>query len=204
MSGPASPPVRLKILQTGEPVLRQSARPLTPEEIVHPALQELIAHMRDTMRDAPGVGLAAPQIGLGIQLAVVEDRAEYLTGIAPEVLADRARQPVPFMVLVNPTIVEYSDDTAEFFEGCLSVAGFSALVKRSRRVAVEYLDERAQRQRVEASGWFARILQHEIDHLSGWLYIDRMETRSFTSIENIGRHWKDLPVEAVRAALGLR
>jgi len=108
------------------------------------------------------------------------------------------------MVLVNPTIVEYSDDTVEFFEGCLSVAGFSALVKRSRRVAVEYLDERAQPQRVEAAGWFARILQHEIDHLHGTLYIDRMETRSFTSIENIGRHWKDLPVEAVRAALGLR
>ncbi|MEO8052366.1 MAG: peptide deformylase [Acidobacteriota bacterium] len=198
-----SPPVRLKILQTGEPVLRQEARPLTAQEIVDPAVQELIAHMRDTMRDAPGVGLAAPQIGLAIQLAVVEDRAEYLTGIAPEILASRERRAVPFMVLVNPVIVEYSDESVEFFEGCLSVAGFSALVKRSRRVAVEYLDERAQPQRIEASGWFARILQHEIDHLRGTIYIDRMETRSFTSIENIGRHWKDLPVEAVRAALGL-
>jgi peptide deformylase len=196
--------VRLKILQTGEPVLRQPARALTVEEVAHPAIQELIAHMRDTMRDAPGVGLAAPQIGLSIQVAVVEDRAEYLSGIAPEILAERARQPVPFMVLINPEIVEYSDDTAEFFEGCLSVAGFSALVKRSRRVAVEYLDERGQPQRVEAAGWFARILQHEIDHLRGSLYIDRMESRSFTSLENIGRHWKDLPVEAVRAALGLR
>ena len=204
MSGAATPPVRLKILQTGEPVLRQAARALTPEEIHHPSIQDLIAHMRDTMRDAPGVGLAAPQIGLSIQLTVIEDRAEYLSGIAPEVLADRARQPVPFLVLVNPVIVEYSDDTAEFFEGCLSVAGFSALVKRSRRVVVEYLDERAQPQRIAASGWFARILQHEIDHLRGALYIDRMETRSFTSIENIGKHWKDLPVEAVRAALGLR
>jgi peptide deformylase len=195
--------VRLKILQTGEPVLRQEARPLTAQEIADPAVQELIAHMRDTMRDAPGVGLAAPQIGLGIQLAVVEDRPDYLTGIAPEILASRERRPVPFLVLVNPAIVEYSDETAEFFEGCLSVAGFSALVKRSRRVAVEYLDERAQPQRIQASGWFARILQHEIDHLRGTLYIDRMETRSFTSLENIGRHWKDLPVEAVRAALGL-
>jgi len=195
--------VRLKIVQTGEPVLRQVARALTPEEIHHPAIQDLIAHMRDTMRDAPGVGLAAPQIGLGIQLAVIEDRPEYLTGIAPELLTDRERQPVPFMVLVNPTIVEYSDAAVEFFEGCLSVAGFSALVKRSRRVAVEYLDERGQPQRVEASGCFARILQHEIDHLRGFLYIDRMETRSFSSLENIGRHWKDLPVEAVRAALRL-
>jgi peptide deformylase len=199
-----SPPVRLKIVQTGDPVLRQTARPLTPEEIAHPAIQELIAHMRDTMWDAPGVGLAAPQVGLAIQLAVIEDRPENLTGIAPELLAQRERQPIPFLVLINPVIVEYSEETVEFFEGCLSVAGFSALVKRSRRVAVEYLDEHAQPQRLQASGWFARILQHEIDHLQGFLYIDRMETRSFSSLDNMGRHWKDLPVENVRAALGLR
>ena len=198
-----NPPVRLKIVQTGEPVLRQMGRRLTPEEVALPAIQELIGHMRDTMRDAPGVGLAAPQVGLPIQIAVIEDRAEYLTGIAPELLAERERQAVPFLVLINPDIVEYSDETAEFFEGCLSVAGFSALVKRSRRVRVEYLDEHGQPQRLQASGWFARILQHEIDHLNGRLYIDRMETRSFTSLDNMGRHWKDLPVESVRTALGL-
>jgi peptide deformylase len=198
-----NPPVRLKIVQTGEPVLRQVGRRLTPEEIAVPAIQELIEHMRDTMRDAPGVGLAAPQVGLPIQIAVIEDRAEYLSGIAPELLAERERQAVPFLVLINPDIVEYSEETVEFFEGCLSVAGFSALVKRSRRVSVEYLDERGEPQRVQASGWFARILQHEIDHLNGKLYIDRMETRSFTSLDNMGRHWKDLPVESVRTALGL-
>ena len=198
-----NPPVRLKIVQTGEPVLRQMGRRLTPEEIALPAIQELIGHMRDTMRDAPGVGLAAPQVGLPIQVAVIEDRAEYLTGIAPELLAERERRAVPFLVLINPDIVEYSEETVEFFEGCLSVAGFSALVKRSRRVKVEYLDEHGQPQRLQASGWFARILQHEIDHLNGRLYIDRMETRSFTSLDNMGRHWKDLPVESVRTALGL-
>ena len=198
-----NPPVRLKIVQTGEPVLRQIGRRLTPEEIALPAIQELIEHMRDTMRDAPGVGLAAPQVGLPIQLAVVEDRLEYLNGIAPQLLAERERQPVPFLVLINPDIVEYSQETAEFFEGCLSVAGFSALVKRSRRVRVEYLDEQGRPQWLQASGWFARILQHEIDHLNGSLYIDRMEPRSFTSLDNMGRHWKDLPVESVRTALGL-
>jgi peptide deformylase len=198
-----NPAVRLKIVQTGEPVLRQIGRRLTPEEIALPAIQELIAHMRDTMRDAPGVGLAAPQVGLAIQLAVVEDRAEYLNGIAPALLAERERQPVPFLVLINPDIAEYSEETVEFFEGCLSVAGFSALVKRSRRVRVQYLDEHGQPQQIQASGWFARILQHEIDHLNGRLYIDRMETRSFTNLDNMGRHWKDLPVESVRAALGL-
>lgn len=195
--------MRLKIVQTGEPVLRQHARSLTAAEIEHPATQELIGHMRDTMRDAPGVGLAAPQVGLGLQIAVIEDRPEYLNGIAPEVLAERERQPVAFRVLINPAIVEYSEESVEFFEGCLSVAGFSALVKRSRRVAVQYLDENAEPRRIDAYGWFARILQHEIDHLHGALYIDRMESRSFSSLENMGRHWKDVSVESVRAALGI-
>ena len=91
----------------------------------------------------------------------------------------------------------------EFFEGCLSLTGFSALVKRSRQVAVEYWDEGGQPRRLEAQGWYARILQHEIDHLCGHLYIDRMEPRSFMSIDNLSRHWKDLTVQGVRQALGL-
>jgi peptide deformylase len=195
--------MRLKIVQAGEPVLRAPSRALSADEIRMPATQDLLTHMRDTMRDAPGVGLAAPQVGLGIQLAVVEDRAEYLSGIKPELLAERERAPVEYFALFNPRIVEYSDETVEFFEGCLSVAGFSALVRRSRRVVVEYLDEHAERQRLEASGWLARILQHEIDHLNGRLYIDLMQTRTFATMDNITRHWKDLPIPELREKLGI-
>jgi peptide deformylase len=195
--------VRLKIVQVGEPVLRQRARPLLQEEIALPETQQLIVWMHETMRDAPGVGLAAPQIGLGLQLAVIEDRPEYSKDISADRLAERERESVPFQVLINPRIVEQSQDQVEFFEGCLSLTGFSALVKRSREVAVEYWDERGQPQRVEAQGWYARILQHEIDHLYGRLYIDRMETRSFMSIDNLTRNWKDMPIESVRRALGL-
>jgi peptide deformylase len=193
--------VRLKIVQVGEPVLRQRARPLLQEEIALPETQQLIVWMHETMRDAPGVGLAAPQVGLPLQLAVIEDRPEYSKDIAADRLAERERQAVQFQVLINPRIVEQSDQQVEFFEGCLSLAGFSALVKRSRQVAVEYWDERGQPRRIEAQGWYARILQHEIDHLYGRLYIDRMEPRSFMSIDNLSRHWKDMPVEAVRQAL---
>jgi len=95
--------MRLKIVQVGEPVLRQKARPLLQEEIGLPETQQLIEWMRETMRDAPGVGLAAPQIGLGIQLAVIEDRTEYSQGVAAETMAQRERQPVGFHVLINPT-----------------------------------------------------------------------------------------------------
>ena len=193
--------MRLKIVQVGEPVLRQRARPLLHEDIVLPETHQLIAWMHETMRDAPGVGLAAPQVGLGVQLAVIEDRPEYSKDVAADRLAERERSPVPFQVLINPRIVRHSDEQAEFFEGCLSLAGFSALVKRSRQVVVEYWDQHGLPRRIEAQGWYARILQHEIDHLHGSLYIDRMDSRSFMSIDNLGRHWKDQPVQAVRQAL---
>jgi len=195
--------MRLKIVQVGEVVLRKQARPLTLAEIQNDATQELIEHMRETMQDAPGVGLAAPQIGLSIQLAVIEDRAEYLQGVPPELLAERERQPVPFVVLINPRIVGQADEQVEFFEGCLSLAGYSALVKRPRSVTVEYLDPLGEPQRIEAQGWYARILQHEIDHLGGTMYIDRMEARSLMTIENLSRYWKQVPIAAVREALGL-
>jgi len=155
------------------------------------------------MRDAPGVGLAAPQVGLPIQLAVIEDRPEYSKDIPSDRLAERERRSVPFQVLINPCIVAQSEEQIEFFEGCLSLAGFSALVKRSRAVAVEFWDEQCNPKRIEATGWFARILQHEIDHLCGRLYIDRMEPRSFMSLDNLNRHWKDMPVEVIRERLGL-
>jgi peptide deformylase len=195
--------VRLKIVQVGEPVLRQRARPLLQEEIALPETQQLIIWMHETMRDAPGVGLAAPQIGLPLQLAVIEDRPEYSKDIAADRLAERERQAVPFQVLINPRIVERSEDQVEFFEGCLSLGGFTALVKRSRQVTVEYWDESGQPGRISAQGWYARILQHEIDHLDGRLYIDRMESRSFMSIDNLTRHWKDMPVQTVREVLGI-
>ena len=184
-------------------MLRKRARPLSQEEIALPETQQLIALMQETMRDAPGVGLAAPQVGVPLQLAVIEDRPEYSKEIAADRLAERERLAVPFQVLINPNIVEQSGEQVEFFEGCLSLGGFSALVKRSRQVTVEYLDERGQPRRLEAQGWYARILQHEIDHLNGRLYIDRMEPRSFMSIDNLGRYWKDMPIQSIRQALGV-
>lgn len=193
----------LKIVQTGEPVLRAPATPVSKEQIELAQTHVLIDWMRDTMRDAPGVGLAAPQVGISLRLAVIEDRPEYSRDLSPELLADRERNPVEFHALINPKIVDRSEDLVDFYEGCLSVPGFSALVKRSRTVTVEYLDEHGVERRVEARGWYARILQHEIDHLDGTLYIDRMEPRSFTNLENLGRHWKNLPIPAIRRVLRL-
>ena len=191
----------LQIVQVGDPVLRQRARSLSKAEILSSEIQRLIEEMRETMREAPGVGLAAPQIGRDLQLAVIEDRAQYHKDIDPGQLAARERKPVSFTVLVNPEIAWRSDDTKEFFEGCLSLDGFSAIVLRARSVRVNCLDERATPRSIEASGWHARILQHEIDHLQGHLYVDRMRSRTFTSVDNLKNYWKDLPLSEVLARL---
>ncbi len=188
------PPV---IVQAGDPVLRQRARPLTPDEIRSREIQDLIDQMREAMQAAPGVGLAAPQIGRSLQIAVIEDRAEFHKDIAHEQLKERERKPVPFHVLINPSIVARSDELKTFFEGCLSVAGFCGLVPRSRTVRVDFLDQYGVAQSVTAEGWHARIVQHEVDHLQGALYIDRMLSRGFTTLENLTQHWKGVPIEHV-------
>ena len=193
--------MRLKIVQVGESVLRGQARSLTPGEIASDEIRRLIRDMRETMHDAPGVGLAAPQVGIPLQLAVIEDKEEYWKGILPEELEERERRSVAFQVIVNPVITASSEKTADFFEGCLSLAGFSAVVPRAHSVRVECLDERGQPRTINASGWYSRILQHEIDHLHGNLYIDRMRCRTFMSLDNFARFWKGKPVGEIRGQL---
>jgi peptide deformylase len=183
----------LKIRQVGEVALRQFARPLSRDEILSPPIQELIVAMRETMRDAPGVGLAAPQVGFPLQIAVIEDRQEYIDKLPAGQAEERGRVAVPFQVLINPSLRIGGEETASFFEGCLSLAGYTAIVPRARAVHVECLNERAEPVEIFAEAWYARILQHEIDHLHGSLYIDHMWSRSFMTIDNFIRYGKDFP-----------
>jgi peptide deformylase len=192
----------LKIRSVGEPVLRSRAKPLRLEEIHLPNTRDLIAAMRETMHDAPGVGLAAPQVGVPLQLAVIEDREENMKDLSREVLAERERKPVAFHVIINPVLTLESPAEIEFFEGCLSLPGLVALVPRARKVKVECLDEHGQPRVIRASGWYARILQHEIDHLSGALYVDRMRSVSLCSLDNFARHWKGKTTAEVKQLLG--
>jgi peptide deformylase len=189
------------IVQAGDPVLRQPARPLTADEIMSDSVRRLIESMKQTMREAPGVGLAAPQIGESLQLAVIEDRPEYTRDWTAQQLADRERKPVDFQVIINPRLTLIGTESVEFFEGCLSLSGLIAIVPRSRRVRVECLDEQARSRVIEASGWYARILQHEIDHLYGNLYIDAMHTRTLMTVENYKQRWLQKPMAEVKAAL---
>ena len=194
--------MKLQIVQAGDPVLRTQARLLTNDEIASPSLQQLIELMRETMRDAPGVGLAAPQIGLSIQLAVIEDQPEYLAHHSPNELAELQRSAVPFHVIINPKLSFPDSARAEFFEGCLSVEGYQAIVNRALNARVDCLNESGEEITINAHGWYARILQHEIDHLNGTLYIDRMKTRTLTTGENMFRFWGKRTIQEVLAELG--
>ncbi len=196
-----SPRKTLPIVQLGDPVLRHPGRELTLAEIKGAEVQALIERMRDAMRKAPGVGLAAPQIGLGLRLAVIEDQESYVDEMDADERVAKERDPVPFHVVINPRLEIVDSAPCRFFEGCLSLAGFVAVVARAHAVRVHCLDHAGEPRTIEAAGWYARILQHEIDHLDGTVYVDRMEPRTFMDSDEFARHWGGEPVELVRAAL---
>ena len=178
----------LPIVQAGEPVLRQRCAAYTGQLSRH-TLAKLIDAMHVTMLEAPGVGLAGPQIGLGLAIAVVEDHVG-------EDDADDPREPAefPFHVIINPRYTPVGDGTRSFFEGCLSVEGYQAVRRRWLDVDAEWDDEDGAHHRERLHGWPARIFQHETDHMSGELYIDKAEIRSLTSNENLEDLWCEDPV----------
>jgi peptide deformylase len=193
----------LPIVGCGDPVLRRAAEPVDPADLRTAVLRRLITQMRATMEAAPGVGLAAPQVGVPIQLAVLQDGPERWGQLTDEELAARERTALPFTVLVNPVITPVDGNgLAGFYEGCLSVPGLAALVARHRAVRVEALDSRGQPIDRVLRGWSARIVQHEIDHLGGRLYLDRAETRSLSTTDNYARLWAGRPPADAAAALG--
>ena len=160
----------LKVARLGHPVLREKCRDLTTDEIRSPAMLALIDDMRATMAEYGGVGLAAPQVHEPIRLALVEfaaDGERYET-----------EQAQPLLVLFNARVTVLDETRSGFWEGCLSVHGLRGYVERTSRVRVDYLDSEAREQSISAEGFLATVLQHELDHLDGTLYVDRIEDPS--------------------------
>ena len=170
------------IVQCGDPVLRARALEVPADRIRTAEFLRLLNVMIATMREAPGVGLAAPQIGIPWRVIVLEDRDELLEGLSPEEKAAKGRTSFDTRIFINPELKLLGTQTELFFEGCLSVEGYTALVERQHEVEVSGLDERAMPQTWRVTGWPARILQHEVDHLDGTLYLDRMKSRSFCAL----------------------
>jgi len=154
----------LKVARIGHPVVRSPARDLTGDELSSPDVQRLIDDMVETMHEYDGVGLAAPQVHIGLRLAVIEVPASD----------ERSRDGVPLTVLANPVVTPLGDERLVSYEGCLSVPDLRGLVPRFARLHLEALDRRGRPYRLEASAFFARVIQHECDHLDGRVYLDRM------------------------------
>jgi peptide deformylase len=150
------------IVQAGHPVLRAQAVPFTGQ-LGAAELARLIELMRTTMHAAPGVGLAAPQIGIPLQLAVLED----LYDVPADNAAARKRQPLEFFTILNPHYTAVGTETESHYEGCLSVRGWQAVVDRAATIDLAFDDETGSARTRRLGGWQARIAQHETDHLSG-------------------------------------
>lgn len=150
-----------EIVTLPKPVLRRKARKVTD---FGQELQTIIDDMIETMRAAPGVGLAAPQVNLPVRVIVVEFRED-----------EEKKDPPKLYVVVNPEIIRSSGETVIGTEGCLSIPNLVGNVERAEEVTVKGLNRRGQPTKIKAKGWLARVFQHEIDHLDGILFVDRTE-----------------------------
>ena len=191
------------IVQIGKPVLRSRATDVPKEKLGTKEMDDLVAKMIATMRAAPGVGLAAPQIGVPWRVFVLEDRPELMAKLTDVERRERERVAFGPRVFVNPVITPIGEERAIFFEGCLSVRGYVGLVDRAAEVEVTGTDEKGTPQTWRVRGWPARILQHELDHLNGTLYIDRMHSRSFGTAAQVKERFGGKPIAEVLSIFGL-
>lgn len=193
LSAGALPP----IVQAGHPALRQKAVPYDGQ-LPDDQLARLIELMRLVMHEAPGVGLAAPQLGIPLQIAVVEDQYD----VDPDAAALRHRSPLEFLAVLNPRYTAIGPGTASFYEGCLSLNGLQAVVARPERVLLTFETPAGAATRREFSGWQARIVQHETDHLNGILYVDRAQLRSLSTNSEYAAHWAEAGIGRAQEGLG--
>ena len=158
------------VLKMGHPLLRQPAAPVTPQEMEDGTLQNLIRDLFDTMAQEEGIGIAAPQIGVSKQVAIVglpdEKNSRY-----QEISEEGAFTP---LVVVNPTITVLDSTPQGYWEGCLSVPGLRGYVERPQKIKVNFTDPQGKSMEAIAEGFLATVFQHELDHLEGVLYVDRV------------------------------
>ena len=173
----------LKVARLGHPVIRTPARAVPKETIASPAMQRFIDDMIETMREYDGVGLAAPQVHVSQQVAVIEvtENRRY-----------PGEGPIPLTVLINPKILTASKKLLVEWEGCLSVNDFRGQVPRAESLDVEAYNRKGEKAKFTAHGFFARVIQHECDHLAGTVFLDRMpDLSTLTHLQEFARYWQE-------------
>ena len=172
----------LKVARLGHPAIRTPSPAVPKETIASPKLQQFIDDMVETMREYDGVGLAAPQVHVSAQIAVIEvqENRRY-----------PGEGPVPLTVLINPKIVSASKKQLADWEGCLSVTDFRGKVPRAESLEVEAYNRKGEKVKLHAHGFFARVIQHECDHLAGKVFLDRMpDLSTLTHLQEFVRYWQ--------------
>jgi len=173
----------LKVTRLGHPTLRTPARAVAKEHINTPQMQQFIEDMVETMYEYEGVGLAAPQVHISMQIAVIEvqENRRY-----------PGEGPIPLTVLINPKILSSSKKQLTDWEGCLSIDGLRGQVPRAESLEVEAYNRKGEKVRFEARGFFARVIQHECDHLAGRVFLDRMpDLATLTHLQEFVRYWQE-------------
>jgi len=173
----------LKVARLGHPVIRKPSAAVPKETITSPEIQRLIDDMIETMREYDGVGLAAPQVHVSKQLAVIEvnENRRY-----------PGEGPIPLTILINPKILSASKKQLEDWEGCLSVSELRGKVPRAESLEVETYNRKGEKIRFEARGFFARVIQHECDHLAGKVFLDRMPNlQTLTHLQEFIRYQQE-------------
>lgn len=173
----------LKVTRLGHPVIRTPAEAVPKETITSSSMQRFLDDMIETMYEYEGVGLAAPQVFTSKQIAVIEVQANRRYP---------GEGPVPLTVLINPKIVSMSKKFVEDWEGCLSINDFRGKVPRAESLEVEAYNRNGEKVRFHAHGFFARVIQHECDHLAGKVFLDRMPNlTTLTHLHEFARYWQE-------------
>jgi peptide deformylase len=178
----------LKVARLGHPILRQVASPVPPERLRSAEIQRFIDDMVETMREYDGAGLAAPQVHTLLQIAVIEVEGNPRYPDAPS---------IPLTVIVNPVVTPLTEEMEDGWEGCLSVPDMRGMVPRHTALRLQCLDREGQQLDLVAKEFYARVIQHETDHLRGIVYVDRM--RDLSTLAHIAewkRHWLGLKEQA--------
>jgi len=154
------------ICRMGNPILRKIAEDVNPDQIKTVYFDQLIEDLRDSMKHYGGIGIAAPQIGICMKVCVIQ--LEGMNRYGQEIN-------LPFTVFINPKIEVLSAENRGYWEGCLSVPGLRGFVERPQHIRVNFLNEKCEEVSIEAHGFLATVVQHELDHLFGTLYVDRVK-----------------------------
>ena len=164
-----------KVLKMGHPLLREVARQVTEEEIQSQEFLQLVHDMHDTMKMEGGIGIAAPQIGVSKQVAIIElpEESERYEEV----------QKTPLLVIINPVLTVIDEEKKGYWEGCLSVPGLRGFVERPQKIKVDFTNLDLENQTLELEGFLATVFQHELDHLWGTLYVDKIKDTKLLSYE---------------------